>query len=202
MTMSPARRPDPEVLSKEEQTMTRVLSVALIAIAVTTGLLVGCSTAPTTTAEKDALVQKAQAERGEWNRIDPGVEDLAKKSQGFALFPEITKGGLGIGGGYGRGVVYERGQHIGYADLTQGSLGLQAGGQTYSEVIVFENEAAMQRFKQNAMNFSANASAIIANNGAAANARFVDGVAVFVRPITGAMAEASLGGQRTTYVPK
>jgi len=67
---------------------------------------------------------------------------------------------------------------------------------------VFENEAAMERFKQNDVNFGANASAIIANNGAAANARFVDGVAVFIRPITGAMAEASVGGQRITYVPK
>jgi lipid-binding SYLF domain-containing protein len=188
--------------SKEEQIMTRATSVVVTAIALTTSLLVSCSTAPTTTAEKDALVQKAQAERAEWNRIDPGVEDLAKKSQGFVFFPEITKGGLGIGGGYGRGVVYERGQHVGYADLTQGSLGLQAGGQTYSEVIVFESEAAMQRFKRNEMNFGANASAIIANNGAATNARFVDGVAVFVRPITGAKAEASVGGQRTTYVPK
>jgi lipid-binding SYLF domain-containing protein len=167
-----------------------------------TSLLVGCSTAPTTVAERDELVQKAQAERAEWTRLDPGIEALAKKSQGLAFFPEITKGGLGIGGAYGRGVVYEKGQHIGYADVTQGSLGLQAGGQTYSEVILFENEAAMQRFKQNELNFGANASAIIANNGAAANARFVDGVAIFVRPITGAMAEASIGGQRITYVPK
>ena len=60
----------------------------------------------------------------------------------------------------------------------------------------------MDRFKQNEMNFGANAWAIIANSGAAANARFVDGIAVFVRPITAAMAEASLGGQRTTCAPK
>jgi len=177
-------------------------SVVVTAIAFTTTLLVGCSTAPTTTAERDELVQKAQTERAEWNKIDPGIEALAKQSHGLAFFPEIAKGGLGIGGAYGRGVVYERGQHIGYADLTQGSLGLQAGGQTYSEVILFENEAAMDRFKQNELNFGANASAVIADNGAAANARFVDGIAVFVRPITGAMAEATLGGQRMTYVPK
>ena len=182
--------------------MAQATSVAVTALALTTSLLVGCSTAPSTTAEKDALVQKAEVERAEWNRIDPGVEELAKKSEGVALFPEITKGGLGLGGGYGRGVVYERGQHIGYADVTQASLGLQAGGQIYSEVIVFEDTAAMERFKQNEMNFGANASAIIADSGAAANAHFVDGVAVFVRPITGAMAEASIAGQRTTYVPK
>jgi lipid-binding SYLF domain-containing protein len=182
--------------------MTLPTSVVVTVIALATSLLVSCSTAPTTTTEREDLIRKAQAERQEWNKLDPEIEALARKSHGVAFFPEITKGGLGIGGGYGRGVVYEQGEHIGYADVTQGSLGLQAGGQTYSEVIVFENKAAMDRFKQNEVDFGANASAVIAKSGAATNARFVDGVAVFVRPITGAMAEASLGGQRITYAPK
>lgn len=172
------------------------------AILITAGLLVGCSTAPTTTTEKDDLSRKAASERQEWNKLDPGIEALAKKSHAFAFFPEVTKGGLVFGGAYGRGVVYEQGQLIGYADVTQGSFGLQAGGQTYSELILFQNKAALERFKQNQTDFGANASAIIAQSGAAANARFVDGVAVFVRPTAGAMAEASLGGQRVTYVPK
>jgi lipid-binding SYLF domain-containing protein len=177
-------------------------SVVFAMITLATTLLVSCSTAPTTPGERDDLVRKAQAERLEWTKLDPGVEALAKKSHGVAFFPEITKGGLGVGGAYGRGVVYEQGQHVGYADVTQGTVGLQAGGQTYSEVIVFENKAAMDRFKQNRIDFGANASAVIATTGAATNARFVDGVAVFVRPITGAMAEAAIGGQRITYVPK
>ena len=98
--------------------------------------------------------------------------------------------------------MYEKGQYIGYADLTQVSVGFQAGGQTYSELIVFQDQAAMNRFKQNETNFGANASAVLAENGAAADAQFVDGVAVFIKPITGAMAEASLGGQQITYMPK
>jgi lipid-binding SYLF domain-containing protein len=80
------------------------------------------------------------------------------------------------------------------------SAGFQAGLQNYSELIVFENQAAMDKF--NEIDFSANASAVYADKGAAANAQFVDGVAVFVRPIRGAMAEASLGGQQITYIPK
>ena len=74
--------------------------------------------------------------------------------------------------------------------------------QTYTELIVFEDQAAMNRFKQNEMNCGANASAILAEKGAAADARFVDGVAVFVKPTGSAMAEASLGGQQITYMPK
>jgi lipid-binding SYLF domain-containing protein len=81
-------------------------------------------------------------------------------------------------------------------------VGFQAGGQTYSELIVLEDQAAMNRFKQNEMNFGANASTVLAENGAAADARFVDGVAVFIKPVIGATAEASVGGQKITYIPK
>jgi lipid-binding SYLF domain-containing protein len=165
-------------------------------------LLAGCSTVPPTAEERDELFQRAEAERAEWKKSDPDLEAFVQRRYGFVFFPEVTKAGAGIGGGYGRGVVYEQGQHVGYADLTQGSLGLQLGGQTYSELIVFQDKYAMERFKRNAMEFGASASAIVATTGAATNAAFVDGVAVFVRPLAGAMAEASVAGQRLTYVPK
>ena len=175
---------------------------AATVIALATGLLVSCSTAPGTKEERDNLLREAASSRQEWHKVDPGVEAFAKKGYGYAFFPEVAKGGAGIGGAYGRGVVYEQGQHIGYADVTEGSLGLQLGGQTYSELIVFENKAAMDRFKANQFNFGANASAVIAKEGTATSTQFVDGVAVFVKPIGGVMAAAALGGQKFTYVPK
>lgn len=175
---------------------------AITAAALVTGLLAACSTTPPTPEARDELFQRAQAEREEWKKVDPDMEAFVKERHGFVVFPEITKGGAGVGGGYGRGVVYEQGQHIGYADLTQGSIGFQLGGQTYSELIVFQDKDAMDRFKRNPLDFGATASAVIASTGAATNARFVDGVAVFVRPITGAMAEATIAGQRMTYLPK
>jgi lipid-binding SYLF domain-containing protein len=133
------------------------------------------------------ILKRSQASRQEWNKVDPQLEAFAKKGYGYAFFPEITKGGLLVGGAHGRGVVYEKGQHIGYADLTQMSAGFQAGLQDYSQLIVFENQAAMDKFKRNEIDFSANASAVLADKGAAASAQFVDGVAVFVRPTRGAM---------------
>jgi lipid-binding SYLF domain-containing protein len=176
-------------------------TIAVIAVAM--GLIVSCtSTASLTKEEREALLKKAQASRQEWNKVDPQLEAFAKKGHGFVFFPEITKGGLVVGGAGGHGVVYEQDQHIGYADITQMSFGLQAGGQTYSELIVFENKAAMDRFKRNEIDFGANASAVIAEKGAATGAQFVDGVAVFIKPIGGAMAEASLGGQQIAYVGK
>ena len=175
-------------------------SVVVMVLAM--GLMAGCSTGSVTKEEGDALSKQAQASRQEWNKVDPQFEAFAKKGYGFAFFPEITKGGLVFGGARGRGVVYEKGQHIGYADLTQASVGFQAGFQDYSQLIVFENQAAMAKFKRNEIDFGANASAVVADKGAAAGAQFVDGVAVFVRPTGGAMAEASLGGQQIAYLPK
>src|SRR4029450_1115815 len=96
-----SRRVDLKDLSKEARPMTWTTSVVVTAITLTTSLLVGCSsTAATTTAQRGDLVQRGQAERDEWNKVDPGVEALAKKSHGVAIFPEITKGGLGFGGAY------------------------------------------------------------------------------------------------------
>ena len=67
---------------------------------------------------------------------------------------------------------------------------------------MFENQSAMDKFKRNEIDFGANASAVVADKGAAMGAQFVDGVAVFVRPTGGAMAEASVGGQQMAYLPK
>jgi lipid-binding SYLF domain-containing protein len=174
----------------------------VVVMALVVGLTAGCGTGSVSKEERDTLVKQAQASRQEWNKVDPQFEAFAKKGYGFAFFPEITKGGFVVGGAHGQGVVYEKGQHIGYAELTQMSVGFQAGFQDYSQLIVFENQPAMDRFKRNEIDFGANASAVVADKGAAMGAQFVDGVAVFVRPTGGAMAEASLGGQQITYLPK
>ena len=180
-----------------QSTMRLVVLLTLVAAG-----LISCSTAPSTPGGRDVLVQQATTTMNEMNREDPGLDELTRKGYGYALFPEIAKGGLVFGGGYGRGVVYEQGQLVGYADLSQASFGLQMGGQTFSELIVFENKAALELLKQGRVELAADASAVILKTGAAANARFVDGFAVFVRPIGGAMVEATVGGQQVTFVPK
>jgi lipid-binding SYLF domain-containing protein len=191
-----SRDPFPEGGSMQSKTRAIVVMVLIM------GLMAGCSTGSVTKDEGDALLKRSQTSRQEWNEVDPQFEAFAKKGYGYAFFPEITKGGLLVGGARGRGVVYEKGQQIGYAELTQASVGFQAGLQDYSQLIVFENQPAMDKFKRNEIDFGANASAVYLDKGAAVGAQFVDGVAVFVRPIRGAMAEASLGGQQITYLPK
>jgi lipid-binding SYLF domain-containing protein len=173
-----------------------------LVLALAAGTLAGCTTAPESPQTRTALLESAKATLEHMVRADPSVESLVRSGHGYALFPEVVKAGLGLGGGYGQGVVYEQGQHVGFADLTLGSLGAQIGGQTFSELIVFQNKAAMDRFKLSPVDFTAGAAAMILQNGAAANAEFIQGVAVIVRPITGAMAEATIGGQQFKFVPR
>jgi hypothetical protein len=174
----------------------------VVALLFACGLIVGCSTAPTSREGKDELVRQATTALRDWNGSIPGVEGFARRSYGYAVFPEIAKGGLGLGAAYGRGVVYEQGEHIGYADLTHASLGLQAGGQVYQVLVVFDSKAVLERFKRGGLDFSADASGVLLTTGYATTVRFIEGVMVFSQPVGGAMGEASVGGQRFTFVQK
>src|SRR5262249_23233063 len=141
---------------------------AVVFLPLLAGVMISCSTAPSTSAGRDVLVEQANTAMTEMNRKDPTLDELTRKAYGYPVFPEIAKGALVFGGGYGRGVVYEQGQLVGYADLSQASFGLQLGGQTYTEVIVFENKAALDFLKQGRIEFAADASAVILKTGAAA----------------------------------
>jgi lipid-binding SYLF domain-containing protein len=178
-----------------------IMCMALV-LTVVGGLLVGCASAPASRAEQSALLTEATSTMQQMRTEDPALGELVRRSYGYALFPKVTKGGLVVGGASGQGVVYERGQHVGYCDLSQASVGLQAGAQTFSELLLFEDKAALDRFKTGSLNFGADASAVVLESGVATNAAFHDGVAVVVRPIAGAMLEASIGGQQFAYRAK
>lgn len=180
--------------------MQRTFSYGIVTICMV-AMVMGCRTTPKSAEAREDLQAGAQRALQRMTSADPDLRGFMDKGYGYAIFPKVGKGGLIAGGAYGRGIVYEQGRMIGYADLTQATVGLQAGGQTYSELVVFENQAALNRFRTNQLEFSANASAVILEAGAAAAADFENGVAIFVQPRAGAMAEASVGGQKFTYVP-
>jgi lipid-binding SYLF domain-containing protein len=196
-----AARPAVRRLVQEDGVMRRTTGLALV-VTVVTGLLSSCATAPASREDKAALVTEAAARWQQMRTADPALGALVQRGHGYALFPDVGKAGLGVGGAYGRGVVYERGQHIGYSDLTQGTVGVQVGGQSFSELLVFESKAALDRFKAGQVSFAAGASAVVLKSGVATNPNFVDGVAVIVQPVGGVMVEAALGGQQFTYQAK
>ena len=143
-------------------------------------------------------------------------------AHGYAVFPTVGKGGLVVGAAHGDGRVYEKGRYIGDTSVTQLSVGLQAGGQAYSEIIFFENAAALQQFTSGNFEFGADASAVAitlaadakANTaGASASAsvskddartagRYYKGMAIFTIAKGGLMVEAALAGQKFNYKPR
>jgi lipid-binding SYLF domain-containing protein len=123
-------------------------------------------------------------------------------SAGYAVFPNISKGGLVVGGAHGKGVVYDKTNNvIGQASLSQASIGAQAGGQTFRELIVFQTPAALEDFKTGNFEMSAEASAVAAAEGASKAAAYKNGVAVFTQSKKGLMLQASVGGQKFKFEP-
>ena len=133
---------------------------------------------------------------------DPSMKVFFEKAYGYVVFPGVGKGGFIIGGGHGDGWVYEKGIHIGRASLTQLTVGAQIGGQSFSEIIFFQDKKTLDDFKKGNWELSAQASAIMVKEGASKDASYDNGVAVFTMPKKGAMVEASVGGQKFKYTPK
>jgi lipid-binding SYLF domain-containing protein len=176
---------------------------SIFAAAVIAGALVstGCATAPKTEPQRQSLVAEADAAVQSMIAKDASLRDFIADAHGYAAFPNIGKAGLIAGGASGRGVVYEDGRPVGYTQLNQGSVGAQIGAQTYSELIVFKDQAALDRVKSGNFEFGADVSAVALKAGAAKTAQFKGGVAVFVQPKGGLMAEASIKGQKLSYEP-
>jgi hypothetical protein len=148
-----------------------------------------------------ALRKEVSATLKRLEKKDPGLKQLLNKAHAYAVFPSVGKAALVIGGAYGKGLVFEKGRPIGHATIGQTTIGVQVGGDTFSEVVVFESKEALDRFKKGKLAFAASASAVLVKAGAAATADFEKGVAVFAYPSGGMLLEASIGGQKFKFKP-
>jgi lipid-binding SYLF domain-containing protein len=145
-----------------------------------------------------------------------------KTAYGYAVFPTIGKGGVGIGGAYGKGRVYAKGKYIGDTSMKQVTVGFQLGGQAYSQIIFFQDERSLKEFTGGNFEFGAEASAIAITASANAKANtsgssagasmtkndaksvgaYNKGMATFTVAKGGLMYEASIGGQKFSYKPR
>ncbi len=143
----------------------------------------------------------AQAVIAKFKRKDPGLTQVFNQSAGYVVFPTVAKGGLGIGGARGKGYVYQHGHLIGESTLTQVTIGFQAGGQAYSEVIFLKDKSALENFKQGQLKLDAQASAVALTERVSADLPYRDGVAIVTMAEGGLMYEASVGGQKLSFHP-
>ena len=147
------------------------------------------------------LKTEAQQAIDAFNKADSSLKKLFDDSVGYAIFPSVGKGGFIIGGEHGKGLVYEKGKVIGEATLTEVSIGAQVGGEHFYEVIFFQTADALKSFKESNFELAAEANAVAAAEGAAKNAKYQQGVAIFTLPRGGLMVQASIGGQKFKFKP-
>ena len=145
-----------------------------------------------------------------------------KTAYGYAVFPTIGKGGVGVGGAFGKGRVYEKGRYVGNASMTQVTVGFQLGGQAYSQMIFFEDQRAFKEFTSGNFAFGAEASAVAITAAAGAKASttgssagvsggrhdaktvgaYQNGMATFTVAKGGLMYAANIGGEKFSYTPR
>ena len=169
-------------------------------LALATGLAAVVVLAPSS-ARAETTITDANDAVARLRKVEPGLKRFFEKSAGYVVFPEIAKGGFIVGGAGGSGYLFEKGKAVGKATLSQATVGAQIGGQAYIEIIFFENAEALEGFKKGEWTMAAQVSAVAVTAGAAKNASYNHGVAVFTLIKGGAMAEASVGGQKFSYEP-
>ena len=152
-------------------------------------------------ADDKALVSEATATVATFKKTDPKIEKFFSSAAGYAVFPTIAKGAVVVGGAGGDGVLFEGGKPVGRSSMGQASIGFQLGGQTYSEIVFFETPSSLIDFKKGNFALAAQASAVALSAGAAANAKYEKGVAIFTATKGGLMYEASVGGQKFGFEP-
>jgi lipid-binding SYLF domain-containing protein len=146
-------------------------------------------------AQKDVSAKSAEA-IAEMKKTNDKIGKYFNSAYGYAVFPSIGKGGLGVGGATGNGTIYKGGAVVGDCKMTQVTVGFQAGGQSYSEVIFFQNAEAFNRFTGDKFEFSAQASAVAITEGGSVDVDYRDGILIFTHAKGGLMYEASVGGQK------
>jgi len=178
------------------------MRTALVVLAAAAGLwLNACSTAPETQNEKASLASESASAIDRFRAADPTLQAMLDKAAGYAVLPEVGKGGVILGASYGRGEVFEKGAKVGYAELAEGTVGLQLGAQVFSELIVFKTKRALDDFKDGEFSFAANATAVAIKPGAASTYDSSSDVVAFTHIKGGLMAEAAIGGQKLSYKP-
>jgi lipid-binding SYLF domain-containing protein len=191
-----------------------------IQVAICVGLAVSLVAFPALA--KDRKVKDYSRTLEDFKSIE-AVAPFFDSAYGYAVFPSIGKGGLGVGASHGKGQVYRGGELIGFTSTTDISIGLQAGGQAYSQIIFFQNADALKEFTSGNFEFAASAEAIAvqakaeagaSTEGASASAsghkrgkkattvtEYQNGMAIFTMAKGGLMYAATIAGQKYTYKP-
>lgn len=173
--------------------------------------LAGCSntqgpvSASTSTGAKRAAIDaEVDAALAELYRTRPGARQLADRAKAILVFPSITQAGFGVGGLYGTGAMREGGRTTGYYNIAGGTIGLQIGGQSFSQAYFFNTAAALETFrKTKGFELGAGLTAVAADfgaNGEITTSTLQKPLVVVTWGQSGLMAGATIQGAKITEI--
>ena len=191
--------------------MNRINSLKTAALALCVVGLAACGSTPSSPVsqgEQDRLDAEVKAAIADFRTKDPDIDRFFRTAYGYAIFPDVSSGALIVGGAHGNGEVFHisgdgrgLGHFVGYADVSKGNVGAQIGGQSYAQLVFFENKGTFAEFTSGKeCEFDAKASAVAADKGASTNANYEKGVLVFTNAKGGLMVQAAIGGQKFRYI--
>jgi len=161
-------------------------------------LLIASSTSAV--AQDGELISEGQTALGQMFKKVPELQEKVNSAYGYAIFPEIKKAGLIIGGAGGKGVVYRGGAIVGKAKMSQASIGAQLGAQKYMQLILFKNVEAYDSFTGGKLKFDAQVSAVaIEADSGSFNTPYKSGFLIYTMADGGLMFSASVAGQKFTF---
>jgi lipid-binding SYLF domain-containing protein len=149
-----------------------------------------------------------------------GSKEFFNNAYAYAVLPTVGKGAILVGGGHGKGVMFQNGSRVGTVTLNQISVGLQVGGQKFSQIVFIQNKKTYDNFIAGGFEFGAQASAVAVRSGVNASSGttgstggvsgtagtdlkggYTQGVAVFIISKGGLMVEGALAGQTFSFKP-
>ena len=158
-------------------------------------VMAGLTAIAQNTKEKERIAECGEV-KADFIAENDKMGPLFANAYGYAIFPSIGKGAVGVGGAHGNGVLFKGGAPVQRASMSQVTVGFQWGGQAYMEVVLFQDQRAYDNFVEGNLKLSAQASAVAVTAGASLDAPYNDGVAIFTMVKGGLMYEASVGGQK------
>lgn len=174
-------------------------STFVVTFAALSMLASGQALADFTAADAAEVDKEATAALAQFQSETSGAENLVNNAKGILVCPKITKGGFIVGVESGKCAMQVGGETVEHYRTSAAKVGLLAGGQTYSMIMVFNDQAALDKFRTGDREWEVgvDASVAVAKTGAGGSldtTTLQNDIVAFVFGEKGLMADLSLEG--------
>jgi lipid-binding SYLF domain-containing protein len=126
--------------------MTSVFSIKRLYVAVLFLTALFQASTPVQAASAAEIDREVDRALTDFRKVE-GANAFLGIAKGVLVFPKVYKAGIGVGGEYGEGALRVGGKTVDYYSTAAASIGFQLGAQAKSIVVIFTQDAALQKFR-------------------------------------------------------